>query len=432
MKLTKKQKNWIGISVLIIILILIGASLPLSIINIPFQPSQGFLDSSVIHSERFGNFNVLWFIERGFSGEQGKKITYQDTVSLVYEINSRNTKSPSGGVPPPLYDAGTHLNENERIQETYFETDDVSIETNLIVDGKSTPLKIKGRAECRIVPEAPFHKTGVTAGAKRIDYSDGSASWSNGVVMPWRYNPECRVYLDYTCNELNGCVLEEIIKIDLNIKIPYNGVECLEGSRCENNNLFKCQNYNWKLSEVCDYKCEIDSCIEDLCEGVVCLDQCNGPTRLFNGYCSKETGECVYDELLCDEECENGLCVSNLCDGVKCLDYCEDSVNYFNGDCVLGECIYEEENCAYGCSDLGCSKLPCEGIICEDYCSNEENTLHTNGQCVQGKCVYPIEGIERYSEDCGFVPFYKRSSFIVGMTVLIIISFLLVYFRRRK
>ena len=43
------------------------------------------------------------------------------------------------------------------------------------------------------------------------------------------------------------------------------------------------------------------------------------------------------------------------CEGITCLDYCDGSVINDNGRCVEGECVYISRTCSFGCEDAQCS-----------------------------------------------------------------------------
>jgi len=226
---------------------------------------------------------------------------------------------------------------------------------------------------------------------------------------------------------------------------------CAKGTyKCEDDILMKCVDYKWKTWETCDYKCQDGLCIEDPCKGVTCPDKCENSIRKYEGYhkaIDDSKCECVYKEITCEYGCSNGLCKEDPCKGIECNDKCENSIWYHDGRCENGKCVYDsKDTCQYGCQGepspmlaiiVGegmCRDDPCLGITCPDYCLNDDkNTLATEGRCINGKCQYPKSGEKPYSEECGYVPIWKRTwVWIGGASLIIVLVFSFIYWRRKK
>lgn len=176
--------------------------------------------------------------------------------------------------------------------------------------------------------------------------------------------------------------------------------------------------------------CESNICVRDPCDGVVCDSYCSNNKRYTSGYCS--SGQCYYPSSTdCIFGCDNlgEFCAEDPCLGVDTSDKCENSIWYHDGYCNSGKVFYNsQDNCVYGCQNepVGilalvysggmCRSSPCEGVTCKDYCS--QTTKYTGGQCNNGKCVYSYA--DDYSEECGYVPFYKRDTFLILVSILVI------------
>jgi hypothetical protein len=152
------------------------------------------------------------------------------------------------------------------------------------------------------------------------------------------------------------------------------------------------------------------------------------------------SGTCSYQTANCEFGCNNKLCAEDPCVGVDTSDKCVNSFWYHDGRCSGGNVIYDtKDQCAYGCQGESvsilsvlyeggmCRSSPCEGVTCDNYCSG--TTLFTSGECNSGKCVY--DDSTEYSEDCGYVHFYEKTSFLVAVSLFAIIIILIGFFKWR-
>ena len=238
-------------------------------------------------------------------------------------------------------------------------------------------------------------------------------------------------------------------------------VECYEGeTKCSSYDFLQCDNFEWdntgKVAGQCNVECTSTSdcsgrdicvdykCEQDPCEFVTCEDKCQSGVKYFSGTCSSSNGQCNYQTTSCPFGCSGDVCADDPCIGVDTSDICEGGIWSHNGRCSGGNVIYDtKDQCLYGCqnepvgvlailSEGGmCRSSPCEGVICKDYCSS--TSKFTDGECNNGKCVYSEE--IKYAEECGYVPFYKGTSFQIGIGIFLIVALLIsfaVWKSRRK
>jgi len=225
-------------------------------------------------------------------------------------------------------------------------------------------------------------------------------------------------------------------------------VECFDGeTECRGTKLYECDEFEWdSLGEVtgeCGVECvstgdcssgqlcQNSQCVQDPCKFVECDDFCSNGVRNSEGFCSN--GQCNYKTVNCEFGCSGDFCTDDPCLGVDTSDRCENGRWFQDGSCSNGEVNFAKtDTCAFGCqgepvgvlalvSEGGlCRSSPCEGVNCKDYCSG--TNLFTGGSCDNGKCVYSDE--REYSEDCGYIPFFQRTSTQIILSVLVIILIL--------
>jgi hypothetical protein len=126
------------------------------------------------------------------------------------------------------------------------------------------------------------------------------------------------------------------------------------------------------------------------CAGVTCSpDTCIGTTKVFDGVCNLNTGECEYSQT------PNALaCGYNPCTGVVCPDKCEGTTYKSIGQCQAGSCVYTDQPDSQLCIVNPCADITCEANHCEG------TTRVYGGQCdMTGTCQYSQE---TNSATCGY------------------------------
>ncbi len=189
---------------------------------------------------------------------------------------------------------------------------------------------------------------------------------SNTMILP---GGSCNFEIAFNPTNINTFIDSINIPSDsaecsLTIDTTGDGVECTQGSDCDDQDL-----------------CTTDECVNNVCENTP-LD-CDDQDLCTTDSC--ETGSCINEPLDCDDQ---DLCTTDSCEAGSCINEpldCDDQDLCTTDSCEAGSCINEPLDCDDQdlCTTDSCLAGSCinEPLDCND------DVACTDDSCVDGNCV---------------------------------------------